>query len=1020
MENKIVRGFGHLHVHTEYSTLDGMSKIKELIAKVKEHNQEFIAITDHASCGGHYEFEKECIAQGIKPILGCEFYMSKGKTACKEDQGYHLIVFAKDQEGLKNLYKLQARGYKENFYRKPHINFDMLSELKEGLVVASACIGGVIGQATLDNPLEARQIALEYKKLLGEDFYLEIQPNDIPDQWVMNKEIIKMSKELDIKLIATNDLHYVLKEDADIHEVLLALQVGQKMNNEKRFKFPTHDYWCKSTKEMMETFIGYDEKEKEQIMEALLNTSEIANKCNAKVIKGNFLPHYPHLNGMSEDDYLAEKTWEGFEKKYPKDYPNRGQIRKDILNELQVIKETGYSGYFINVADYIVDARKNGVLVGDGRGSGAGSKVVYCMDITNVDPVPHNLLFERFLAHGRVPDLDVDFSDQEHVFKHLQSLHGMDNVARIRAYGTLSCRNVVRKVLSAFDFSQRDIAIISGYIPKRLDVTINEACSESKEFRDFLEKNEFIGKCIKRLEGVISHESKHAGGFVVYNDLTSLTPCAYEVDSNGNRTIPVVQFDKKEIEGCGFYKMDVLGLENLTTVRYALDMIKENEGIDIDLDEIDFEDKEVYEMLSNGDVSGVFQLANQGAMIMEQKPKAFEDLIAINALIRPGVGDFNEYVQRRNGKKFTIPSERMWYMQDTVGLMTYQEQFLLDCKTYAGWDIAFADNNVRKNKDIKNDVKLKEKFVTDTVNNGYSEETALKVWQEIEDAVSGGYSFNKSHSTSYGVLSYKTAWLKCHYPIYWYASLLNSEISDQSKVESLIAECKKKGIKILPPDINKGSYKFEGTKEGIRIPINYLKGIGEDVVKYIQKELVPISSFEDMLDRGVKKYIKKNVVIAMVKAGIFDFENEDREHFIWVYNMRNRKKTDIKNGVECEHLEYNEKIKLQWEREVYGMYLSKHPLEDYNVRSITDYTDDMLAIQVIEVTEIREHMQKNGKMMCFMTGSNQHGALKCLIFANTWECSDIKEKVKIGNILLAKGRRSGNDLIINDLELMYI
>ena len=1020
MENKIVRGFGHLHVHTEYSTLDGMSKIKELIAKVKEHNQEFIAITDHASCGGHYEFEKECIAQGIKPILGCEFYMSKGKTACKEDQGYHLIVFAKDQEGLKNLYKLQARGYKENFYRKPHINFDMLSELKEGLVVASACIGGVIGQATLDNPLEARQIALEYKKLLGEDFYLEIQPNDIPDQWVMNKEIIKMSKELDIKLIATNDLHYVLKEDADIHEVLLALQVGQKMNNEKRFKFPTHDYWCKSTKEMMETFIGYDEKEKEQIIEALLNTSEIANKCNAKVIKGNFLPHYPHLNGMSEDDYLAEKTWEGFEKKYPKDYPNRGQIRKDILNELQVIKETGYSGYFINVADYIVDARKNGVLVGDGRGSGAGSKVVYCMDITNVDPVPHNLLFERFLAHGRVPDLDVDFSDQEHVFKHLQSLHGMDNVARIRAYGTLSCRNVVRKVLSAFDFSQRDIAIISGYIPKRLDVTINEACNESKEFRDFLEKNEFIGKCIKRLEGVISHESKHAGGFVVYNDLTSLTPCAYEVDSNGNRTIPVVQFDKKEIEGCGFYKMDVLGLENLTTVRYALDMIKENEGIDIDLDEIDFEDKEVYEMLSNGDVSGVFQLANQGAMIMEQKPKAFEDLIAINALIRPGVGDFNEYVQRRNGKKFTIPSERMWYMQDTVGLMTYQEQFLLDCKTYAGWDIAFADNNVRKNKDIKNDVKLKEKFVTDTVNNGYSEETALKVWQEIEDAVSGGYSFNKSHSTSYGVLSYKTAWLKCHYPIYWYASLLNSEISDQSKVESLIAECKKKGIKILPPDINKGSYKFEGTKEGIRIPINYLKGIGEDVVKYIQKELVPISSFEDMLDRGVKKYIKKNVVIAMVKAGIFDFENEDREHFIWVYNMRNRKKTDIKNGVECEHLEYNEKIKLQWEREVYGMYLSKHPLEDYNVRSITDYTDDMLAIQVIEVTEIREHMQKNGKMMCFMTGSNQHGALKCLIFANTWECSDIKEKVKIGNILLAKGRRSGNDLIINDLELMYI
>ena len=1015
-----VTGFGHLHVHTEYSTLDGMAKIRELVKRAKELGQQFIAITDHGTCGGHYEFEKVCNDEGIKPILGTEFYMSRSNQASKEDSGYHLIVFAKDRTGLENLYELQARAFKENFYRKPHINFDMLSELREGLVVASACIGGVIGQLTLDNPLEARTEAKKYKSVFGDDFYLEIQPNDIPDQWIMNKEVIKISKELDIKLIATNDIHYVLKSDAKIHEVLLALQVGQKMNSEKRFKFPTNDYWCKSIEEMIETFDGYDVNEKVSIMEALMNTSEVANKCNAKCIKGNFLPHYPKLNGMSEDDYLAEKTWEGFEKKYPKDYPNRAQIRKDIINELDVISKTGYSGYFINVADYIVNARENGVLVGDGRGSGAGSKVVYCMDITNVDPVPYNLLFERFLAIGRVPDLDVDFSDQEHVFKHLQDLHGIDNVARIRAYGTLSCKNVVRKVLSAFDFTQQQIAIISGSIPKRLDVTCDEAYNESDVFRNFMDSNEHIWSCIKRLEGTISHESKHAGGFVVYNGLTRLTPCGYENDSKGNRTIPIVQFDKKMIESCGFYKMDVLGLENLTTVRYALDMIKENEGVDLDLDVIDYEDKDVYDMLCEGDVSGVFQLANQGAMIIEQRPRKFDDLIAINALIRPGVGDFNEYVARRKGKKFDIHEDRVWYMKDTMGLMTYQEQFLLDCKTYAGWDVAFADNNIRKNKNIKNDEAIRTKFMNDVLNNGYSEELALELWKEIEDAVSGGYSFNKSHSTSYGVLSYKTAWLKCHYPIYWYASLLNSEISDQSKVESLIAECKKKGIKILPPDINKGSYKFEGTKEGIRIPINYLKGIGEDVVKYIQKELVPITSFEDMLDRGIKKYIKKNVVMAMIKAGIFDFENENREHFMWVYAMRNRKKTDIKNGIESEHIYYDEKVKLQWERDVYGMYLSKHPLEDYNARSISDYTDEMVAIQVIEVTDMRTHLQKNGKEMCFMTGSNQHGALKCLIFANTWAEQDIKDKVKVGNILLAKGKRSGNDMIINDLEEMSI
>lgn len=1011
-----VKGFGHLHTHDEKSTLDGMCNVKELITRVKELGQEFIAITNHGSMASHFEFEKECKQQGIKPILGCEFYMSKSSEACKDDQGYHIIAFAKNEQGLRNLYKLQARAYKENFYRKAHINFDMLSELKEGLIVSSACIGGIIGQLTLSNPLEAHREAQRYKDVFGEDFYLEIQPNDISDQWIMNKEILKISEELNIKVIATNDVHYVLKEDAPIHEVLLALQVGHKMNDEKRFKFPTHDYWCKSTKEMVLTFVGYNDKELEQIAQAIENTSEIANKCNAEVIKGKFLPHYPHLNGMSEDDYLAEKTWEGFERKYPVGYPNRGQIRKDIINELQVISETGYSGYFINVADYIVDARKNGVLVGDGRGSGCGSKVVYCMDITNVDPVPYHLLFERFLAYGRVPDLDVDFSDQEHVFKHLQNLHGVDNVARIATYGSLSCRNVVRKVMSCFGFSQKEIAIISGSLPKNLDVTVEQSYNESKIFREFMDNNPFVAQCIRRLENTVSHEGKHAGGFVVYNNLTELTPCKYENDSHGNRCIPVVQFDKKQIEACGFYKMDVLGLENLTTVRYAIDMIKENEGVDIDLDAIDFEDKEVYEMLQSGDVSGVFQLSNQSGMIKEQKTHCFDDLIAINALIRPGVGDFKEYVERRNGKPYSIHPDREWYMKDTQGLMTYQEQFLLDCKTFAGWDIAFADKNIRKNKDIKNDIEIKTKFINDSLNNGYDLDVIQEIWKEIEDAVSGGYSFNKSHSTSYGVLSFKTAWIKCHYPVYWYASLLNSEIANQDKVEGLIAECKKKGIKILPPDINKGSYRFEGTREGIRIPINYLKGVGEDVVKYIQKELIPITSFEDMLDRGIKKYIKKNVVIAMIKAGVFDFENENREHFMWVYAMRNRKKTDIKNGVECPHEEYNNKIKLQWEKDVYGMYLSAHPLDTRNVRSIQDFAEGEQVTQVIEKREVIERLQRNGKPFAFLMGSNQHGSLKCMVFANLWEEEDVKNTILNNDILLVKGKRSGNDLIVNDVE----
>lgn len=1016
----MVNGFGHLHCHTEFSTLDGMANIEELILCAKELDQEFIAITDHGSMAGHLTFEKTCLKHGIKPILGCEFYMSKSNAASKEDSGYHIILFAKDEVGLRNLYKLQARAYKENYYRKPHINFDMLSDLKEGIIVSSACIGGIIGQLTLENVLEAKLEAHRYKSEFGEDFYLEIQPNDIADQWIMNKALIKIAKELDIKLVATNDVHYVHKSDADVHEVLLAMQVKQKMDNEKRFKFPTNDYWCKSREEMIGTFVGYNEDETKMILQSLENTSEIANKCNAKVIKGHFLPSYPKLNGMSEDDFLADKTWEGFELKYPKNYPNRGEIRKDIMNELSVISDEGYSGYFINVADYIVDARKNGVLVGDGRGSGCGSKVVYCLDITNVDPVPHNLLFERFMAHGRTPDLDVDFSDQEHVFKHLQDLHGMDNVARVATYGTLSCKNVVRKIMSTFNFSQKEIAIVSGSLPKNLDVTVEQGYRESMRFRDFMDKNEFIARCIRRLEGTICQEGKHAGGFVVYNNLTELTPCKYENDTLGNRCIPVVQFDKKQIEECGFYKMDVLGLENLTTVRYALDMIEENEGISIDLDTIDFEDENVYKMLQEGDVSGVFQLANQSGMIKEQKPKCFDDLIAINALIRPGVGDFKEYVARRNGKKYTIHPLRESYMKDTEGLMTYQEQFLLDCKYFAGWDIAFADQNIRKNRDIKNDDKIYNKFTSDSINNGCSPSDVESVWKEIEDAVSGGYSFNKSHSTSYGVLSFKTAWMKYYYPTYWYASLLNSKIGDQDAVEGLIAECKKKGIKILPPDINKGSYKFEGTRKGIRIPINYLKGIGEDVVKYIEKELIPITSFEDMLDRGIKKYIKKNVVIAMIKAGIFDFENEDRSYFLWLFDMRNRKKTDIKNGVECPRYEYDDRIKLQWEKDVYGMYLSAHPLDTRNARSIHDFIEGENAVQVIEKREVIERMQRDGRPFAFLMGSNQHGALKCMVFAELWSSEDVKEIINNNDCLLVKGRKSGNDLILNEVEGIVI
>lgn len=724
-----------------------MSKVKELVEIAKEMGHTALAVTDHGSCAGHKDLEIECKKAGIKPIYGCEFYMSAGDTAQKDDQGLHLIVFAKNDEGLRNLYQLYHESY-DNFYRKPHINIHLLKKFKEGLIVSSACIGGVIAQNIMQGNYDvAKSWVNTFKGIFQDDFYLEVQPNDIPDQYIVNREVFRLGRETNTKIIATNDVHYTYKDDAKTHEVLLAMQVKQKWHDEKRFKFPTNDYWFKSYDEMVNTFVGSMSDKKEYI-QALENTLEITEKCTIiDLPKGDFMPHYNKLEeGKTEREVLEELVWNGFEKRWHQDDP---KLIEQVKHELDVIDGEGYSGYFLIVQDYIKEARKRNVIVSDGRGSGAGCKVSFLTDITRVDPVKHGLIFERFLDVGRVPDIDTDFSDQETVFKYLQEQYGERNVARIIAFSSLTAKLATRRVLGVFDKSQVEIAKVIGYMPNKLSFTMKEALEYSQQLVAYFnqsEEHKFMLKCILRLENVIPNETIHAGGVVIYPEIYKYIPVKMVNDSKGNRTIPVAMLSKYPLEDAGFVKFDVLGLETLPVLNHTLDLIEKNTGVRPELPtdlNSNFDDPKVYEVLQKGETLGVFQLASQASYTKEIAPRKFEDIVAISSIIRPGTGDINEFIARRNGKEWYIAPERQRYMNESQGLMIYQEQYLHDAHTYAGWAYGFSDKNIRKNKKLREDTALMEKFIKDSVDRGFNEDEMRKLWLQIVEVAGSG--LNSAH-----------------------------------------------------------------------------------------------------------------------------------------------------------------------------------------------------------------------------------------------------------------------------------
>lgn len=999
--------FSHLHVHSEYSVLDGACKVEELLLTAKDYGQPAICITDHGSTSSWWQAQQLGEKIGIKPLLGTEFYYEREN----DGKNGHLIAIAKSDKGIENIFKLQEFAYVENFNYKPRINFDMLSKHSEGLIVTSACLASTFSQYLLSGCfLEALEWARKFQNIFSDDFYLEVQANSLQEQLEVNKLTTRIAHQLGIKIVASNDVHYIHRQDAFTHEVLLAMQTNKKLSDEKRFCFSTQDFWVKTEDEMFSSLPGLAPDEKTI---AINNTMEIVDKCNASLKRDKYLPKYYNIpHDKTERNLLAEQIMKGAKIKgfsTNKDYMN------DVQYELNVIDRNGYSGYFLIVQDYVTTARKNGIVVGDGRGSGAGSKVAYLTDITRIEPSQYDLLFERFMADGREPDFDVDFSNQDAVFKDLQSKYGINNVARIIAFGTLTPRACCRKVLSTFEHDLTTINTISKLIAN--SPSMNEAYQNSPELLSYKKKYPLEFQVIERLEGLISHESQHAGGVLIYPNLSSILPIKTKAEDRNKR---IVAFDKYMLEDIGHFKFDILGLETLPVIKCCLDSIKKTTGKVIDLYAIDFNDSNVYETLCNGNVSGIFQLSNQGYKVVEQQPKDFKDLIAINALIRPGTGDWEEYIARRKGKEWNIHPLRLPYLQETEGLITYQEQFLLDCNTFAGWDVAFADKKVRKNKDILNDHDLATKFYNDSKERGFSDDEINQVWSEICNSVAGGYSFNKSHSASYAVISFQTAWLKTYYPAHFYASLMSGEKTDgdgQSEIAKYISECKQLGIQILPPDINNSTDNFTIVNNNINYRITAIKHIGKSAIDAIQS-LRPIHGFDDFMKRKERRFLKKNVVINLIKAGCFDFDNPNRAELLWQFMMSERTKNQIKQDYQFEKFDWNDNVKAQWEKEVLGMYLTSHPMEKYGFKPLESFPDGGLALQGGIITDIKIFNDKNNHEMAFVTLNTLFGNLKLIIFASYWSDPNIKNLIKFDNIIMVKGKRSDNALILNNIELL--
>ena len=874
--------FTHLHVHTEYSLLDGSSKIKELAHRAKELGMDSLAITDHGVMFGVIDFYRACRAEGINPILGCEVYVAPGsrldrEAGAGEDRYYHLVLLAENNQGYQNLMKIVSQGFIDGYYYKPRVDKEILRKYHEGIICLSACLAGEIARDISRNLYEeACKAAREYLDIFGPGyFFLELQDHGIPMQRTVNAALMRMSQELMIPLVATNDLHYINAEDWEAHDILLCLQTGKKLSDENRMRYEGGQYYLKSEQEMRELF--------PYAPQALDNTHRIAERCHVEIEFGvTKLPHFDVPEGFDSWTYLNHLCDQGMAKRYPND---DGTLRKQLDYELGVIRKMGYVDYFLIVWDFINYSREHGIPVGPGRGSAAGSLVSYCLEITNIDPVRYQLLFERFLNPERVsmPDIDVDFCFERRgeVIDYVTRKYGADRVVQIVTFGTLAARGVIKDVGRVMDLPYALCDQISKMIPQELNITLDKAIERSADLRKMIEEDPRVAKLIemsKKLEGLPRHTSMHAAGVVIgQRPMEEFVPLSRS--SDGQLT---TQFTMTTIEELGLLKMDFLGLRTLTVIQNAVEMIRKK-GIVLDIEKIDYDDRKVYDAISTGRNDGVFQLESSGmkSFMKELKPRNMEDVIAGISLYRPGPMDFiPQYIKgKSNPAAVTYHCPQLEpILKPTYGCIVYQEQVMQIVRDLGGYTLGRSDLVRRAMSKKKGDVMKRERQnfiygnveegVPGCVANGISAEVASKIYDEMMDFAK--YAFNKSHAACYAVVAYQTAWLKYYYPVEFMAALMTSVIDNGTKVSEYIASCRSMGIQILPPDINEGEWGFSVSGNNIRYGLSAIKGLGRNVVESIVQERELAGHFRDLKDfisRLTNREVNKRTIENFIKAG---------------------------------------------------------------------------------------------------------------------------------------------------------
>ena len=1061
--------FVHLHVHSEYSLLDGMCRIKDLPKRAKELGMKAIALTDHGVMYGAVNFYKECVKEGIKPIIGCEVYVAPRTRFQKEvgiDDDYsHLILLAKNRKGYENLIKLVSMGFTEGYYYKPRIDTDILKEYSEGLICLSACLAGSINKAILADDMEkAKQIALWHKDVFGEDYYLEIQNNGLPEQVLVNQKLIMLSRELDIPLVGTNDAHYLKQEDSYHHEILLCIQTGKKMNDETRMKFQTEEFYIKTPEEMADYFSS--------VPEAIENTVKIADKCNFDFEFGvTKLPNYDVPEEFeTHEAYFRKLTWDGIKQRYGEN-PSK-EIIDRAEYELGVISKMGYVDYYLIVWDFIHYAKTHDIPVGPGRGSGAGSIIAYAIGITDIDPMKYGLLFERFLNPDRIsmPDFDVDFcyEKREKVIEYVANKYGQDHVSQIITFGTMSAKSVIRDVGRVLDVPYSDVDKIAKMIPFEIHITIDKALEENRELKNQYETDEVTRRIIdiaKGLEGMPRNASTHACGVVITKNPVDTYVPLYVNDGN-----VVAQYTMVTLEELGLLKMDFLGLRTLTVIQDCIDLVKQNRGIDVVFDE-QMDDPNVYKLWQEGKTFGIFQFESAGMtnFMKELKPDCLEDLIAGVSLYRPGPMDqIPRYVKGKlnpGHNEYTHQTLEP-ILNVTYGCMVYQEQVMQIVRDLAGYSLGRADLVRRAMGKKKLDVMAKEReifihgqvdeegnvVVPGCVRNGIDEASANKIFDEMAEFAK--YAFNKSHAAAYAVVSYRTAYLKAYYKEELMAATLNSFLGNLDKIPVYIADCREMGIEILNPSINESNTKFTVHDNKIRFGLGSIKNVGVAVVDSIVAEREKngkFESFTSFCERVKNESVNKKCIESLIKAGAFDelgknratllasFEtildtinNENRnkmENQVSMFDLfeENEQEIETQKYVFTEKEEMDKKDLLSLEKEMIGVYISGHPLDKLKglMEKVSNFsTVDMMKMQdeiaengtsktykdgqnvkfVGIISKVNKKFTRNNTTMAFLNVDDFYGSAEIIVFDSVY--GKTSHFIVEENIVLIEGRIS--------------